>query len=75
MVILKIKIADEPSIIVSAIRHPFKVVLSIGNNSESISGIIEDGEFLYSTDYEPDLLNTISLLTNNKIIFSVEYSS
>ena len=71
---LKIKIADEPRILVSAIRHPFQVILSFEGTTETISGIIRGEDFVYSTSNISTFNNVLSLLTKNKINFSVDYS-
>ncbi len=73
MNILKIKVSDEPRILVSAIRHPFRVILSLQGTTDTLSGIIEDDYFVYMNDDHVEFNKMLGVLTKSKINFCVEY--
>lgn len=73
MAILKIKVSDEPRIIVSAVTHPFKVILNMEGSTDTLAGIIVNEFFIYENDEFTGFTKAVSLLLSNKINFSVEF--
>ena len=45
---LKIKVSDEPRLLVSTIVHPSQVILNIEGTKETLSGIIKEEDFVYT---------------------------
>lgn len=70
---LKINIADEPRILVSAISNPYQVVLNMEGTSQSLSGIVSNDEFVFTTESNQEFKNAVGLLLDNRINFKVEY--
>jgi hypothetical protein len=75
MNLLKIKVADEPRLLVSVVRHPYQVILNMEGTKDTLTGIIENDCFVYNTKDSKEFDKAILSLTKSKINFSVEFTS